>query len=91
MKSNVIESRTGILRMHLETEMIVLTRSDVFAARRNAQCRDIVRVSAEESLLAGFDVPYGNLVAHRIEKMLLIRMQSQTVLRYADPMCNERS
>lgn len=68
---------------HLETEMIVLAGSDVFAARRNAQRRDVVRVAAEESLLAGFEVPHGDLVTHRVEEVLLVRMQSQGVLRYA--------
>lgn len=63
--------------------MIILAGSDVFAARRDAQCRDIIRMTAEESLLTGFDVPYSDLVAHRIEDMLLIRVQSQSVLRYA--------
>jgi len=63
--------------------MIVLTRSNVFAARRDTQCRDIIRVSAEESLLTGFDVSYGDLVTHRIEEVLLIRMQLQSILRYA--------
>lgn len=76
----------GILirtHMHFEAEMIVLAGSDVFAARRNAQRRDAVRVTAEEPLLAGLDVPYGDLVTHRVEEMLFIRMQSQSVLRYA--------
>lgn len=62
------------LCIYLETEMIILAGSDVFSARRNAQCRDVVRVTAEESLLAGFDVPYDHLVTHRIEEMLLVRM-----------------
>lgn len=69
--------------MYLETEMIILAGSDVFAAWRNAQCRDSVRVTAEESLLTGFDVLYGDLVTHRVEEMLFIRMQSQTIFRYA--------
>lgn len=63
--------------------MIVLTGGDVLAARGNAQRRDVVRVTAEELLLAGLDVPYDHLVAHRIEEVLLIRMQTQSVLRYA--------
>jgi len=73
----MLRKETGMLRtlyMYLETEMIILAGSDVFSARRNTQCRDIVRMTAEESLLAGFDVPYDHLVAHRIEEVLLIRM-----------------
>lgn len=62
------------LYIYLETEMIILTGSDIFSARRHTQCRDIVRVTAEESLLAAFDVPYDHLVAHKIQEMLLVRM-----------------
>lgn len=62
--------------------MIILAGSDVFAARGDAQCRDVVRVATEESLLAGFDVSYDHFTTHRIEQMLSIRMQSQSVLRY---------
>lgn len=73
---------------YLETEMIILARTDVFAAWRNTQCRDIICVTAEKSLPSSFDVPYGNLMTHRIQKMLLIRMQSQGILCYA--LKNER-
>ena len=63
--------------------MIVLSGSDVFTARRDTQCRDIICVTAQKSLLVSFDVPYDDLVPHRIEEVLLIRMQLQRVLRYA--------
>lgn len=69
-----VEGLTLKKYIHLETVMIILTGSDVLAAPRNTQCRDGVRVSAEKSLLSGLDVSYDHLAAHRIKKMLLIRV-----------------